>query len=227
MKENEVFKLMADYIGPPKDELTKAIETYFFRSKGIKEYVADCFYKSKEFVDEENSFNDLPCDDFDFTNETIRIKNYPNPSDLTKWEFIEIERPKINYLKEPEKTEEILYRLQSKFDQVFNYLFEYEYPATRRFIENNSGSDEIARETFQEALTIILERIYYKKLDVKSSFSAYLYSVARNLWISQMKKKKLHAQVVDEIAYVETDIPEEEACIPDNYELISNAIEQL
>jgi len=229
MRENEVFKSMADFIGQPKDELTSAIEKYFYCSKGIKEYVTDCFNKSEEYVRIDSMVDLLPSDDYDWSREIIQIKIYPNLRDRTKWEFIEIDRPRINYLKEPEKTEEILYRLHSKFDQVFNYLFEYEYPYTRNFVVKNSGNEEFAREIFQEALTIILERIYFNKLDIKSSFSAYLYSVARNLWISQMKKKKLQSQVVDEIAYSDTEISViEHQCAPvDNYEIVCKAIEQL
>ena len=230
MEENDVYNLMADYWGPRPDELTRGINAYFYCNLGIKEYVNNCFRESEQYVRISSQISDLVDESTDdWKTDIIEEKLYLDLDDKSKFEIFTIYRPKIQYLKEPEKTEEIMYRLNSQIDQVFNYLIEYEYPNTMRFIENNGGNNEQAREIFQEAITLILERIYCKKLEIKSSFSAYLYSVARNLWIKQMKERKLHAKVVDEIAYSETEISviEHRSAPVDNYEIICSAIEQL
>lgn len=58
-----------------------------------------------------------------------------------------------------------------------------------RFVQNNSGSSEDARDIFQDALIIIFKKSQEGKLVLTSSFSTFLYAICRNLWLKKLRKK--------------------------------------
>ena len=72
---------------------------------------------------------------------------------------------------------------------VIRYIYERYFGRIRKLILMNKGSDEDARDTFQEALFLIYRRINRHGLELKGSFGSYLYSVCKLLWMRELRER--------------------------------------
>lgn len=80
---------------------------------------------------------------------------------------------------------------------VFNSLYEYEFPKVVNLIIKNSGSVEMARDVFQDAIVTLMEKVYAKKLDLTCSVKTYLYSICKYLWFDQLRQNKREKQMIE------------------------------
>jgi len=69
-------------------------------------------------------------------------------------------------------------------------LYSRFYPIMHKFVVSNKGTDEEAKDIFQEAMIILYENIKNGKFEQKSSIKTYLFSTGRFLWLNELKKKK-------------------------------------
>jgi len=111
---------------------------------------------------------------------------------------------------------------------IFNDLYEYEFPKVVKLIINNSGSVDAAKDVFQDALVILIEKVYTNKLDLTCTISTYLYSICRFLWMDQLRQNKREIPLKDDYSHLFADITITEfENTPDIYEDVNNAIEIL
>src|SRR5665648_143093 len=116
-------------------------------------------------------------------------------------------------LSESERRDRILKENQKIFSgilsgnqMVFNDLYEYEFPKAVKLVIQNSGTIDMAKDIFQDALVILIEKVYTKKLDLTCSASTYLYSICRFLWMDQLRQNKREIPITDEYSYKNIDI---------------------
>jgi RNA polymerase sigma factor (sigma-70 family) len=76
-----------------------------------------------------------------------------------------------------------------KQDKAFLKLYK-SYPKVHKLIISKGGSNEDAKDIFQEALIIFYEKARQKDFQLTAAISTYLYSVCRFLWKDQLVKKK-------------------------------------
>ncbi len=68
------------------------------------------------------------------------------------------------------------------------------------FVLSNNGSDEEAKDIFQEAMIAFYENVRDGKFKGESAISTYLYSITRFKWLNQIKKNQIrmdHHQKVE------------------------------
>lgn len=69
----------------------------------------------------------------------------------------------------------------------------------RKLVTQNSGTEPDAEDLMQRALLAIYERLYKEPdFQLKSKFSTFLYGVARNLWLKEIRKKKSEFLLTEE-----------------------------
>ena len=63
------------------------------------------------------------------------------------------------------------------------------YPKVLSFIVKNNGNEEFAKDIFQEAFICLWKTVKAGKFipSSRSAINAYLYRIARNMWIDQLK----------------------------------------
>ncbi|MFY9150389.1 MAG: sigma-70 family RNA polymerase sigma factor [Prolixibacteraceae bacterium] len=113
--------------------------------------------------------------------------------------------------------------------EVFFYLYEFEFPKVVRLIEKYSGNQEMAKDVFQDAIIILIEKIYTKKLDLTCSVNTYLYSICKFLWLDQLRqnlKEKQMIKLSDE-EYTTNDISVPFYNTPDIFENVNLEIKKL
>ncbi|MEM9822218.1 MAG: sigma-70 family RNA polymerase sigma factor, partial [Bacteroidota bacterium] len=98
-------------------------------------------------------------------------------------------------LKMSEWTDEIiLSRLRSGSEksvgEALQYLFSEYFGLIRHLTLKNSGTVLDAEDLFQDAVTIFYEQVVSGKLQLTCSVKTYLYSICRNQWSNQLRKRK-------------------------------------
>ncbi len=73
----------------------------------------------------------------------------------------------------------------------FNNLYYKVYPWVRWYIINRGGSEDDAKDIFQDGLIVLLLK---RDIDFTYSVNAFLYGVCKNLWLSHIAKKRQRIQ---------------------------------
>lgn len=90
---------------------------------------------------------------------------------------------------------------------ALQYLYDVSLKKVRHYITSNNGSKEDANDIFQDTVIILFNQIRSDKFNEGSSIDAFMYSVARNLWIDKVRrdKKMSHYDSPDEFASLSDD----------------------
>lgn len=101
---------------------------------------------------------------------------------------------------------EILNGLKDRDTKVLDYIYDNFYYQIKVFVTKNRGSDEDARDVYQDALMVIYQKQQRESLTLTCSFSTYLYSVCRLLWLKQLERRKQNISIAEEAGiYVEVN----------------------
>jgi len=90
--------------------------------------------------------------------------------------------------------EKILKQLRSGserlVDEALKFLFDEYFGLIRHFTLKNSGTVLDAEDLFQDAVTIFYEQVVSENLQLTCAVKTYLYSICRNQWSNQLRKRK-------------------------------------
>jgi RNA polymerase sigma factor (sigma-70 family) len=80
---------------------------------------------------------------------------------------------------------------------VLHHLYKTAMPKIIRFITQNNGDEEEAKDIFQDAVLALFHTVKLNKYDAAKSLDGFLYFVARNLWVNRIKKRNKQFRIVD------------------------------
>lgn len=124
------------------------------------------------------------------------------------------------------KDSEIVEAFRSGNKMVLQQFYKSNYPMIAHFVISNGGTDDEAKDIYQDAIIAIYERINERSLILNCRLKTYLYSVCRNLWLKQIHRKgKFTPHVEDTEEYIppqEETINEAEISL--HYTIISMAM---
>lgn len=84
---------------------------------------------------------------------------------------------------------EILKAIRSGDNHLaLEYLYKDILPRVKKMILRNNGSEEEARDIFQDTVLVFYQQVKLNKFDETKEVGGFMYAVARNLWISRVKK---------------------------------------
>lgn len=78
-------------------------------------------------------------------------------------------------------------------------IYKTVFPSAKKFVVQNKGNEEDAEDIFQKALLQIAIRHKEQKIEIKSSFEAYLFTVCKNLWRRELNFHKKRVTNLDEV----------------------------
>ncbi|MFQ5335094.1 MAG: RNA polymerase sigma factor [Flavobacteriales bacterium] len=90
---------------------------------------------------------------------------------------------------------------------VLQQIYSKCFPMVRKFILNNNGGEDEAKDIFQDAMVILYRRSQEHGFELTSRVSTYLYAVSRQLWLKQLAAAKARSET---IFYAESDYTETE-----------------
>lgn len=89
-------------------------------------------------------------------------------------------------------TEEIISAIRSKrkINEAIQYLYSSHYRYLERYVLQNNGDEDDAADIIQECFLVFIRMIEENKFRQEASVKSYLYSITRNLWITELRKRK-------------------------------------
>lgn len=106
---------------------------------------------------------------------------------------------------------DIIQGIVTNDNRTIQRIYKFYYPAIARMIINNSGSEDEAKDIFQESVMVLYNKVTQQEFELNSKLSTFLYAVARRLWLKQLSRKGSVANTADisdfeDILQVEDDI---------------------
>ena len=84
--------------------------------------------------------------------------------------------------------EQIIAALRNNDDSVLSVLYKLYFGSINHFIITNSGSEDDAKDIFQEAIIVFYNNIKDQSFELNCKIKTYLYSVSRLMWLKKIKK---------------------------------------
>jgi RNA polymerase sigma factor (sigma-70 family) len=108
---------------------------------------------------------------------------------------------------------ELLQGLAQNSRQAAETIYKENYPMVQTLITNNSGTEDDARDIFQEAMVVLYEKACSGHFELHCKLKTYLYSVSRRLWLKKLylaKKYTGDIAEIEEMVSVEEDLESHE-----------------
>ncbi|MES2386940.1 MAG: sigma-70 family RNA polymerase sigma factor [Bacteroidota bacterium] len=101
---------------------------------------------------------------------------------------------------------EIISRIKKGDESAIDWLYRKHYRMMLKMITRNSGTEDEAKDIFQDALIVFWEKVIADKLTLTSKISTYLYSICQNLWRKELDRKgKFSSEEADKPDFTDPD----------------------
>jgi RNA polymerase sigma factor (sigma-70 family) len=85
---------------------------------------------------------------------------------------------------------EMLAGLKSRDEKILKEYYKIFFSGIRNFVLKNSGSEEDARDLFQDVILVLFQKVRDDSFLLTCSLSTFLFSVSRLLWFKELSKRK-------------------------------------
>jgi RNA polymerase sigma factor (sigma-70 family) len=93
--------------------------------------------------------------------------------------------------KAPELSDEALVLgIKNKDPKSLEQLYKMHYGMVVHFVQNNNGTEQEAKDIYQEAVIVLYEKIQEGSFELACKIKTYLYSVCRRLWLKRLTEKR-------------------------------------
>jgi RNA polymerase sigma factor (sigma-70 family) len=105
-------------------------------------------------------------------------------------------------------------RIQKGDEKALEFIYKKYYRMMTKLVITNSGTEEEARDVYQDALVVFWQKARTGNLVLTSKMSTYIYSICQNLWRKELdRKKRLSNEEKDSSESMDLDGPEREKII--------------
>lgn len=80
-------------------------------------------------------------------------------------------------------------RTGKDIDNAVGFIYRNYYRMLENFVLTNSGNEMDAEDTIQEVLVVFIDIVQTERYRNETSVRSFLYTLARNLWISELRKR--------------------------------------
>ena len=109
---------------------------------------------------------------------------------------------------------EIFERIQKGDEKALELIYKKYYRMMTKLVISNSGTEEEARDIYQDALVVFWQKARSGNLVMTAKMSTYIYSICQNLWRKELeRKKRLSNEEKDSAQTLDTDSAEREKII--------------
>lgn len=109
---------------------------------------------------------------------------------------------------------EVFERIRKGDEKALEFLYKKYYRMMTKLVITNSGTEEEARDIYQDALIVFWQKATSGNLVLTSKISTYIYSICQNLWRKELdRKKRLSNEEKDSAVSMDMDTAEKEKII--------------
>ena len=198
------FVFNKDYFVENRSEIGKyyAIikSSYLYFRKTFRNSIDPICNQSLEYISEKGL---LSLDYYESLEESERIKREAEEKQFEEEEsYVGRVLFQMSYDFELSKEDQDrLIGLISKDHLTYSNLYEFEFPKIVLLILKRGGTIDDAKDIFQDALVILIEKIYKDNINIKSSIGGYLYVICDNLWKYYRKETVMKSKVKEGFWY--------------------------
>jgi RNA polymerase sigma factor (sigma-70 family) len=95
------------------------------------------------------------------------------------------------------KDEELLDGLISNDKLAIETIYKDNYRLIQQLVVQNNGSEDDARDIFQEALIVLYQKVRSGEFSLQCQLRTYIYSVCRRMWLKRLQQKRIYDTPVD------------------------------
>lgn len=100
----------------------------------------------------------------------------------------------------------IIAEIRRKNEVALGELYKMHYPMIVRLICSNSGTEQEAKDVYQDAMIAFYERVQQPDFTLTCSIKTYVYAVCRRLWLKRLtQKKRYHGNVEETETFLRID----------------------
>ncbi len=123
---------------------------------------------------------------------------------------------------------EILDRIKRGDESALDWLYRKHFKMMLKMVVKNSGTEDEARDVFQDALIVFWEKVMADKLVLTSKISTFLYSICLNLWRKELDRKgRLTGELIERADSFDPDKKERIAIITRCIEALNDSCKQI
>jgi len=123
---------------------------------------------------------------------------------------------------------EVLARIYKGDEKALDYLYKKYYRMMVNLVMKNSGSEQEAKDIYQDALVVFWQKVSSGNLVLTSKISTYIYSVCLNLWRKELdRKSRLVNEEKDGTEYIEDDKAERIKIVQDCVEELGDGCKKI
>lgn len=117
---------------------------------------------------------------------------------------------------------------EAEVNRIMHYLYRRMYQTVQRFILRNKGNESEVPDIFQDGLIALYKLALRGKIDNETNIEGYLFSICRNLWLKELKKKKRTTELPNDIEAIPVeDVAIKNYISKDQQELFDKLLSQL
>lgn len=92
----------------------------------------------------------------------------------------------------PAPPDNLIQKLRENDQQTLQLLYVTNYPKIKNYILDNSGSDDDAKDIYQEAFIAVWRNIQLNKIEITGTdkLNGYIFRVAQFKWLDQLRRTK-------------------------------------
>ena len=109
--------------------------------------------------------------------------------------------------------------IRNRDNRVLTIIYKEVFPVVRYYIISNGGNQEDAKDVFQESLIIAYKQISRNSVEIKTGVEAYLYGIARIVWLKLLRNREIHNRNIVKIEEPEVSYLPEDMFIEEDMEL--------
>ncbi|MDX2172674.1 MAG: sigma-70 family RNA polymerase sigma factor [Bacteroidota bacterium] len=78
--------------------------------------------------------------------------------------------------------------LRTNSNEILTALYKKYYNIVLKLIVSNNGSPDEAQDVYQETIIVVFENVRKPEFELNCQLQTYIYSIAKRLWLKQLKK---------------------------------------
>lgn len=99
----------------------------------------------------------------------------------------------------------IIEGLRRQDDKILNWMYDNYFASVKKHVLSNSGSTDDVSDVFQDSIIALYNQISEDKLKLTTDLKGYFYSIACNVWSTQLRKKQKTTEIDTDIAEEDDD----------------------
>ncbi len=109
---------------------------------------------------------------------------------------------------------EVVLKLKQEDKKMLQQVYLSNFSSIEKLVTTNSGSTKDAEDIYQEAFIVFLDKINDPNFTLTCKIKTFLYSISRNLWLKELRKKSTgrvssiedhHEYIADLASYIEEE----------------------